>query len=304
MKTNLRLIVIAMSFALFFAVPVRAADERPTFDVWPAKPPGETGKVGEERIDEKARGQNEKIHLLTNVTRPTITIFRPAKEKETGAAVVICPGGGYSILAWDLEGTEVAEWLNKFGVTGIVLKYRVPKRAGQPQHLLPLQDAQRAMSLVRSRAAEWGVDPKRIGILGFSAGGNLCAFACTNYDKRAYETIDEIDKVSCRPDFGVLVYPAWLVQKDREELDPELRVTAQTPPMFLVHAGNDGITAANSAMMYLALKRAGVPAELHVYTTGGHGFGLRPTTRPCSTWPDRCEEWMRNQKFLGSDVNR
>ena len=274
----------------------RAFAEAPTFDVWPGQAPGEIGAIGQERIDEKPHGTNEKIHLITNVTKPTLTIYRPAKEKDTGAAVVICPGGGYSVLAWDLEGTEVADWLNKCGVTGIILKYRVPARKGPPRQLLPLMDAQRAMSVVRSKAKEWGIDPKRIGMLGFSAGGNLTAFACTNYDKRAYEAIDEIDRISCRPDFGVLLYPAWLVRKDTEELEPELRVDAKTPPMFLVHADNDGLSAANSAAMYLALKRAKVPTELHIYNTGGHGFGLRPTTQPCSTWPDRCEAWMKGRE--------
>jgi acetyl esterase/lipase len=266
-------------------------------DVWPGQAPGETGKIGEEKFIQKP---DEKIQKLTNVTHPTLTVYRPAKDKDTGAAVIINPGGGYSILAWDLEGTEVADWLNGIGVTGILLKYRVPKRPDQPNFLPPLQDAQRAMSLVRAKAGEWGIDPKRIGMLGFSAGGNLTARACTQYERRAYDAIDDIDKVSCRPDFGVLLYPAWLVKEKTEELIPELVVDAKTPPMFLVHAGNDGISPANSAAMYLALKRAGVAAELHVYTGGGHGFGLRPTTQPCSTWPTRCEEWMRNQKWLAS----
>lgn len=273
----------------------RAADAPLVIDVWPGAVPGEKGDVAPEKIDEKPGAH---IKLLTNVSKPTLTLYRAPKEKDTGATVVICPGGGYSILAWDLEGTEVADWLNSCGVNAVILKYRVPARKGLPQHVPPLQDAQRAMSLVRSKAGEWGIDEKRIGMLGFSAGGNLTALACTNYDHRAYEPVDDVDKISCRPDFGVLVYPAWLVEDGKDQLKPDFRVTSQTPQMFLAHANDDGITAANSAVMYLALKRAGVPAELHIYATAGHGFGLRPTDKPASAWPQRCEAWMRSQGLL------
>jgi acetyl esterase/lipase len=186
-------------------------------------------------------------------------------------------------------------------VTGIVLKYRVPRRPGDAKDkppIWPLQDAQRAMSLVRGKAKDWGLDPKRIGMLGFSAGGHLTAATATNFDKRAYDTIDEIDKVSCRPDFAVLIYPGGLTAKDKDELAPEIRVTAESPPAFFAHAGDDKVKADNSALMYLALKRAGVPAELHVYASGGHGFGLRPSAQPCSKWPESCAAWMRSQGFL------
>ena len=296
MNMNIGGIVISMAL-LVLAVAARADADHLTLDVWPGAIPGETGNIGEEKFIQKP---GEKVQKLTNVTKPTLTVYRPAKD--TGAAVVICPGGGYSILAWDLEGTEVADWLNANGVTGIILKYRVPKRPGQKPQEAPLRDAQRAMSLVRSKAVEWGIDPKRIGMLGFSAGGNLTALACTHFDQRTYEAIDEVDKISCRPDFGVLVYPAWLVPDGKEELSDEFPVNKLTPPMFLAHAGDDKISPANSALMYLALKRAGVPADLHIYSSGGHGFGLRPTTQPCSTWPARCAEWMRNQKFLTPDA--
>jgi acetyl esterase/lipase len=186
-------------------------------------------------------------------------------------------------------------------VTGIVLKYRVPRRPDQAKDkppIGPLQDAQRALSLVRSKADEWHLDAKRIGILGFSAGGHLAASASTNFDKRAYEAMDDIDKVSCRPDFAVLIYPAYLLTKDEKELAPEIRVRKECPPTFFAHANDDPIKPDNSARMYLALKRAGVPAELHIYSSGGHGFGLRPTEKPCSTWPKRCAEWLRTQGVL------
>jgi acetyl esterase/lipase len=268
-------------------------------NVWPGNPPGETKTIAAEKV-ETSRG----VKRITNVSKPTLSVFRPAKDKDTGAAVIVCPGGGYNILAWDLEGEEVAGWLNSIGVTAIVLKYRVPRRPDQPQNKPPagaLQDAQRAISLVRNKAKEWNIDPKRIGILGFSAGGHLAAWAATHFDKRAYEPMDDIDKVDCRPDFAVLIYPGYLVEKDRDELNPDIRVRKECPPMFLAHANNDPVTPENSVRMYLALKRAGVPAELHLYALGGHGFGLRPSDKPCSTWPKRCEEWMRSQGIIKNE---
>ena len=290
-----------LATALFIATALltvpAAADEPLVLDVWPAKAPGETGSIGEEKLVEAKPGQRQ-VMRITDVTRPTLSVYRPEKANDTGAAVLICPGGGYSILAWDLEGTEVAEWLNSIGVTGIVLKYRVPRRADLPKHLAPLQDAQRALSLVRSKAAEWKLDPKRIGMLGFSAGGHLSATASTNFDERQYEKLDEVDTVSCRPDFTVLIYPAYLVENDK--LAPELRVTSQTPPMFFAHAGDDRLGPENSLGLYLALKRAGVPGEVHVYSSGGHGFGLRPSEHACSTWPERCEAWLKSLGVLRS----
>lgn len=271
--------------------------ERTTLQIWPGKPPGETVAIGEEKILDNKPGER-KVKRVANVTKPTIAVYRPAKDKDTGTAVLICPGGGYNILAMDLEGEEVAAWLNSIGVTGIVLKYRVPRRKDQPAHVAPLMDAQRAMGIVRSRAKEWGINPERIGILGFSAGGHLAAATSTNFDKRQYEPIDDIDKVSSRPDFSVLVYPAYLTDKGNDRLAPEIRVTKQTPPTFLAHAGDDGISPENSVVLYLALKRAAVPAELHVYVNGGHGFGLRPAATPAVTWPARCEDWLRTRGLV------
>jgi acetyl esterase/lipase len=289
--------IIAASVAItLFVTPAFGSEKPPTVDIWPGKVPGETGQIGPEETEHKAGPIP--VTLLTNVTKPTLTLYKPRKENDTGAAVVICPGGGYSVLAVDLEGEEVARWLNSIGVSGIILKYRVPARKDQPRWLAPLQDAQRALSLARGKAEDWKIDPHRIGILGFSAGGNLTAFASTHFDERAYDAIDDVDKISCRPDFAVAVYPAWLVKEGTDELIPELNVTKQTPPMFFAHANDDPIKSDSSAAMYLALKHAGVPAELHIYAVGGHGFGLRPTTRPCSTWPQRCEDWMRSQGIL------
>ena len=274
--------------------------------LWPEKPPGDREGIGEEKVLE-SKPEEKQVKRITNVTQPTLTIFRPAKEKDTGAAVLIAPGGGYNILAWDLEGEEVAAWLNSIGVTGIVLKYRVPRRSGSLKDEPPpqaLMDGQRAISLVRSKAKDWGIDPQRIGMLGFSAGGHLTAWTATNFEKRSYEATDEVDRVSCRPDFAVLIYPAYLVGKDLGKLSPTLPIGKTTPPMFLAHAGDDGVRPENSIAMYVALKKAGVTAELHVYASGGHGFGLRPSTHPASAWPARCGEWLKSRGLLTTSPPR
>jgi acetyl esterase/lipase len=216
--------------------------------------------------------------------------------------VLICPGGGYWDLYWQLEGEEVAAWLQSLGVTGIILKYRVPRRPDEPKGepaRRPLQDAQRAVSLVRSKAKGWGIDPKRIGIVGFSAGGHLAVATATGFEKRSYDPVDDVDKVSCRPDFAVAVYPGYLKAKGKDELAPGLRVPARTPPVFLAHGGADVVSdPEHSVVLYRALKRAGVPAELHVYAGATHDFGVRPSDRPCSTWTHSCAAWMRDQGFL------
>lgn len=280
-----------------------AADPPAVLDLWPGPAPGEKGDVGPEKEVEAKPGQRQ-VKRLTDVSKPTLTVFRPAKDKNTGAAVVIAPGGGYTILAWDLEGEEVAAWLNGIGVTGVVLKYRVPRRPGEPSDKPPLgpkQDAQRAVSLVRSRAKELGIDPTRVGMLGFSAGGHLTAWTATNSDRRSYEPIDDADKASCRPDFAVLVYPGYLVERGKpDQLAPDVRVSKDTPPCFFAHAFDDGVSPENSVRMFLELKTLKVPAELHVYSTGGHGFGLRKEGKPCATWTERCAEWMAAQGLLAA----
>ena len=300
MSIQPRTLSIVCAFCLQFCTVLTfgAAEAPLALDVWPGMPPGETSQVGPEKVEHHPGAAGKSVEIITNVSKPTLTVYRAPVEKDTGAAVVICPGGAYRVLAWDLEGEEVARWLNSIGVTGIILKYRVPERAGQPRYLPPLQDAQRAISLVRTKAVEWHVDPHRIGILGFSAGGNLCGFACTHFDEPSYEPVDAADKAPCRPDFGVLIYPAWLNQEGTAELIPELHVTKNTPRCFFAHASDDPISVLSTVAMYTALKKAGVPSAMHIYASGGHGFGLRPTTQPCSTWPQRCEEWMRSQGLL------
>jgi gluconolactonase len=289
----------ALSFAALVAAIVLpaafAADPEP-MPLWPGAVPGEKANVGEEKMT----GKN-----LTNVTKPTIALYRPAKEIDTGTAVVIAPGGGYTNLAWEHEGTMVGEWLKSIGVTGVLLKYRVPRRPDQPRDQPPvgaLQDAQRAISITRSKAKEWGLNPNRIGMLGFSAGGHLTAWAMTNFDKRSYEPVDTADKVSCRPDFAVLIYPGGVVDRQNKgQLAPEIRIAKDTPRCFLAVAYNDAGPFDGSMKILAALKQAGVPAEMHVYAAGGHGFGMRPGEKPHTTWPKRCEEWMKAEGLLNPD---
>ncbi len=265
--------------------------------LWPGVAPGETGGLPPEadttKPDAKPVG-GKRVVRIGNVSTPTITLFRPPAAKDTGASVLVFPGGGYSILAYDLEGTEICEWLNSIGVTGVLVKYRVPARRDGPRRAAPLQDAQRALSLVRSRASEWKLDPQRIGVLGFSAGGHLTASISNNFEKRTYEPVDAADKFSCRPDFAVLIYPAFLTVKDEgDKIAPDLPVSARTPPSFLVQAEDDNVRVENSLFYFLALKNAKVPVEMHLYASGGHGYGLRPDGKSVTSWPKRAEEWMR-----------
>jgi acetyl esterase/lipase len=295
--------------ALICAVwPALGADPPLVVEVWPDKAPEESANIGPERtrmspkLDRKQVEVTEQTRLITDVTKPTLTIYRPAKEKDTETAILICPGGGYWDLYWQLEGEEVAGWLNSIGVTGIILKYRVPRHPDEPKGepaRRPLQDAQRAVSLVRSKAKDWGLNPQRIGIVGFSAGGHLAIATATSFEKRTYAAIDDIDNISCRPDFAILAYPGYLKAKDKDELAPGLRIPAGTPPVFLAHGGADIISPPeHSVLMYLALRRAGIPAELHVYATAAHDFGVRPSEHPCSMWTESCAAWLRHQGFL------
>jgi acetyl esterase/lipase len=290
------------------AGPVIAADNPRVVELWPGQAPDETDNIGAEKVvmspqlDRKQVEITESTRMVTNVSKPTITVYLPAKDKDSGTAMLICPGGGYWNLYWQLEGEEVAAWLNSLGVTGIILKYRVPRRPDEPKGepaRRPLQDAQRAVSLVRSKAGQWGIDPKQIGMVGFSAGGHLALATATSFEKRTYEPIDATDEVSCRPDFAVLCYSGYLKAKDKDELAPSLRIPAGTPPIFLAHGGDDIISnPAHSVVTYVALKRAGIPAELHIYATAAHDFGVRSSDHPCSTWTQSCAAWLRHQGFL------
>jgi len=255
----------------------------------------------------------------TDDDKPSLTIYLPPKDKATGAAVVICPGGGYGNLAMDHEGHQVAQWLNSFGVGGFILKYR-HRKAGYG-HPVPLLDAQRAIRTVRARAKEWGIQPDRIGILGFSAGGHLASTAGTHFDKGDPDAKDPIDRVNCRPNFMVLVYPVIsfvepfthkgsLKNLLGEDPDPKLveglsnekQVTPDTPPTFLVHtSGDTGVPAENSVAFYLALRKAKVPAEMHIFAKGEHGFGLGKKGNAVAVWPSLCVEWMRGLGVLNRE---
>jgi acetyl esterase/lipase len=249
---------------------------------------------------------------------PTLTIYLPPPEKATGAAVVICPGGGYGHLAMDHEGHQIGRWLNSFGVAGFIVKYRHRNSGAGYGHPAPLQDAQHAIRTVRSRAAEWKIKPDRIGIIGFSAGGHLASTAVTHFNDKVYDPRDDIDKASARPDFGILIYPVIslaapythrgsgrnLLGTDPDKkllasLSNETQVTPETPPTFLIHTWEDKVVPAeNSIYFYLAMRKVKVPAEMHLFLKGRHGFGLGQTHGAVSAWPDLCEKWMENLGLL------
>jgi acetyl esterase/lipase len=241
------------------------------------------------------------VKRVTNVTEPTLTVYRP--EKPNGTAVIVAPGGGYSILAIEHEGTQVCEYLNTLGVTCALLKYRVPARDKANPSKEPLQDAQRAIGLMRHHAAEWGIKPDRVGILGFSAGGHLAVMATLHPNDRTYPVDPALDVADATPNFSVPVYPAYLVasKEDTFHLRPEITVTEKSPPMCLVHAHDDkGITSpSGSALLYLEYKKLNLPAELHVYAKGGHGFGMRKSGLPTADWLVHVGEWMKTMGWIG-----
>jgi acetyl esterase/lipase len=262
--------------------------------IWPNIPPdAEFGPPANTEVTEPGE--------VDNVSLPTMTVYYP-KGKNTGAAVVVFPGGGYYVLAIDLEGTEVCDWLTSKGITCVLLKYRVlyqksapSRRSGPyPKSPIALEDAQRTVGLVRFHAAEYHIDPHKIGVLGFSAGGHLAAAISTHFDRRLYPVVDAADKASCRPDFAVVLYPGHLWISDKKfELNPDVPVTRQTPPTFLLQAENDPVDSVNNSLVYyIALRKAGVPVEMHLYAQGGHAFGLRRTTFPITGWPQFVEIWL------------
>jgi len=269
--------------------------------------------------------ENESVHTAPNlvagkpwtyvwhVSTPTLTVYAP-RGKNTGAAVVVFPGGGYQILAIDLEGTEVCDWLTPKGITCVLLKYRVPHSGPSfqrdcncwinPKPALALEDAQRALGLVRLHAAEWHIDPHRIGVLGFSAGGHLVAAISNAYQQRLYSPVDAADQQSCRPDFAVALYPGhlWMREEGQYGFNPDIHVTRATPPTFLLQAETDSVDNVNQSLVYyIALKDAGVPTEMHLYTGGGHAFGLRRTKDPITEWPQLVEKWLRTIGILSVD---
>ncbi len=275
-------------------------------ELWPDTVPKDIGIEGQEKThihDSRFEGVGKTL-LITNVTRPAIKVYLPPAKKNTGTAMIICPGGGYWNLFWDLEGEEVAAWLNAQGIAGIILKYRVPRRPGEETKIPapgPLLDAQRAVSMVRHNASDWGIDPTRIGIVGFSAGGHLALATAANFHERHYPQIDAIDTISCRPDFAVLCYSGYLKANDHDEISEGIHIPPDTPPIFLTHASDDSESeVAHSVIMYLTLHRAGIPTELHVYATGEHDFGVRQNGNLPASWPQLCLNWLQSLNLLSS----
>ncbi|MDP6775305.1 MAG: alpha/beta hydrolase [Candidatus Latescibacteria bacterium] len=275
-------------------------------ELWPGEVPGDEGIEGEENVrihDSRFPGIG-KTRLITNVTRPSIKVCLPPRDANTGTAMVICPGGGYHDLFWDLEGEEVAAWLVAQGIAGVILKYRCPRRPGDAVGVPPpgpQLDAQRAISTVRSRAGEWGIDPGRIGIGGFSAGGHLALATAIGFPERKYDPIDEIDEASCRPDFAVPCYSGYLRRKEADAVSEGIRIPPDTPSVFLAHASDDSESeVAHSVIAYLALHRAGVPTELHVFATGEHDFGVRQNHGLPASWPHLMLRWLRSLGLLSN----
>jgi acetyl esterase/lipase len=298
----MKLLLVAVA-ALLLLEPARAQSSvwQPSVGhtqirIWPGTAPDLIPAVGPETVTPSGGVQN--------VSQPTITFYSP-KKNNTGAAILVFPGGGYKALAMSLEGTEVCDWLTSKGITCVLVKYRVPfsgpywddkcKCHINPQPLTALQDAQRAVGMVRQHAAEWHIDPHRVGVLGFSAGGHLVAAISTHFEKRIYPPIDEADKQSCRPDFAIALYPGHLwTDEDKFELTPDMKPTRDTPTTFLAQAENDDVDDINHSLVYyIALKNAGVPVEMHLYAEGGHAFGLRRSRFPITLWPDLVETWLR-----------
>lgn len=274
-----------------------------TIKIWPHGAPGPKNARGpEENVsapsDHLVAGR--RVFALSDVSEPSITIFQPLSGEAPRPAIVVFPGGGYHALALDLEGVEVSKWLNSLGIVAVLLEYRVPEPSGVPRYLEPLEDAQRAVGYVRFHAAGWHIDPTRIGVIGFSAGGDLGALLSNDFRRRLYSPVDAADQESCRPDFAMLVYPAYLVNRipGGYRLAAQLKVTGRTPPTFLVQAEDDPVHVENVVYYFLALKRAGVPAEMHIFTRGGHGYGLRRTALPVTRWPALAAKWLHTVGVL------
>lgn len=303
-----RIFTSACLIAVAMLARAATAEQHAPIVLWPAGAPNEPAPsvqtIGEEHDATKpsdAQIAGQPVVRWANVRQPTLTIYSPEASRNTGMCLLVCPGGGYHILAMDLEGTEVCEWLNSIGVTGALLKYRVPRREGLPKHAAPMQDAQRAMGILRQRAQEFAINPGRIGMLGFSAGGHLTAAVSTNDSQRQYSAVDDADRQSCRPDFAVLIYPGGLIDTATGRLSTELKVDHETPPTFLAMTADDPVGPEGLLVYAGALKKAGVPVELHLYPRGGHGYGLRRTEVAATSWPDRLAEWLKDQQ--PSDAN-
>lgn len=289
----------AILFVAIFALVTNQtaiAQEHPEVEIWPNGLPAGAAVFDADKAKEltEATKVHPRGHILF-VDTPTLTVYRAPEETANGSAVVICPGGGYQELAWQHEGVELAEWFNSIGVTAFILKYRVPRRIPDNIHWEPMQDVQRAIRLVRHDADKYKIDADRIGVLGFSAGGHLTIMSAVQYGTKCYEPKDEIDKVSARPDFVCPIYAAYLAdgyKDDVAELGALVTVTEETPPMFMAVTWGDKMRGAQSALLLSKLKEHNVPAELHVYQNGGHGYGIRKSKLPVSKWHHHLATWL------------
>lgn len=309
MKISVRIFCAAILFFSFIATAQKPAwSPAPghlTLPLWPSGAQGATANPKPE-IDATKPTDNliagRPLIRLGDVSSPTLTLYEPSSGKNgAGPAVVVFPGGGYQILAIDLEGTEVCDWLNSLGITCVLVKYRVPNTGPYPKSAAALQDAQRAVGLVREHATEWGIEPRAIGVLGFSAGAHLAATLSTHFEKRLYDPVDAADQLDCRPDFALIIYPGYLaVSAENMAPNPEIKPTAQTPPTFIVQAEDDPVHVENATNYFLQLKAAKVPAELHIYAQGGHGYGLRRTEQPVTTWPNIAAVWLHTIGMLST----
>ena len=284
-------------FTLICVDAISLADEPSKLDVWADLAPNETSR--ETGTSQPSKGEARPIDRVSGVRRPTLDVY-PAKNNPSGTAVIILPGGGFGYVVPNLEGSEAAAWFNEIGITAYVLRYRTKEAAapGEPLWQRPLQDAQRALRLVRHHAERWKLNPDRIGVLGFSAGGQIASILHTSGEQAAYPSADEIDKRSCKPAFSLLIYP-WQVIDAKGELLESINVTDQSPPAFIVHTHDDASSAIGAAKIYIELKKHNVSAELHVYQNGGHGYGVREQTNSViSSWPARATDWLKIRGLL------
>lgn len=290
MKTNLLVALLLISA-------MAMAQQSPVL-LFPNGAPGETKKL--KQTDDASGDKLAGCPVLRvgNVSEPTLTFYPAPISNNSGVTIIVNPGGGYHILAYNLEGTEICKRFNSYGINCVLVKYRVPKRKGLEKHEAPLQDLQRAIAYTRSHAKEWNIDPNRIGVMGFSAGAHLSAMASTSFNERTYPVVDASDEVSLRPDFCALIYPAYL-DGEKFSISPELKVTKDTPPTILIQTQDDTNYINSSLFYYYALKDVGVSATMHLYPSGGHGYGLRNTGHTVNEWDHRVLSWLRDIKMIG-----
>ena len=272
------------------------AQETPIL-LFPDGAPGETTKLKQKDDLSGNKVAGCPVLRISDVSEPTLTFFPAPADNNSGATIIVNPGGGYNILAYNLEGTEICKRFNSHGVNCVLVKYRVPRREGLEKHQAPLQDLQRAIAYTRSHAGEWGIDPDRIGVMGFSAGAHLAAMASNSYAERTYPQVDDFDEASLRPDFCVLIYPAYL-DGENFSISPELKVTEKTPPTFIVQTQDDHRLLNSSLFYYYALKEAKAPVAMSLYPSGGHGYGLRNTGDLVNEWPFRVMSWLHDIKMV------